>query len=122
MLGKWQEFLPKYKLLYNEIKLKYFITVCRFMKQFVFIFSTKYFPNRVISSHASFDLSQKPKSEMWEMTGGPRRSKEQSLPAYPSWQVQLPNYDNNNNNNNNQKFALNLKHAMLQNTSWCICI
>lgn len=36
------------------------------------------------------------------MAGGPRRSKEQSLPAYPSWQVQLPN-------NNYQKFALNLK-------------
>lgn len=51
----------------------------------------KYFPNRVISSQASFDLSQKPKSDMWEIVGGPRRSNEQSLPAYPSLQVQLPN-------------------------------
>lgn len=50
----------------------------------------KYFPNKVISSQVSFDLSQKPKSDMWEIVGGPRRSKEQSLPAYPSLQVQLP--------------------------------
>lgn len=41
-----------------------FFTVCRVIKQFVFIFSIKYFPNRVISSQASFDLSQKPKSDM----------------------------------------------------------
>lgn len=44
----------------------------------------------VISSHPSFDLSQNPKSDMWEMVGGPRRSNEQSLPAYPVSQVQLP--------------------------------
>lgn len=48
------------------------------------------FPKRVISSQASFDLSQKPKSDIWDIVGGPRRSNEQSLPAYPFSHVQFP--------------------------------
>lgn len=48
------------------------------------------FPKRVISSQASFDLSQKPKSDIWDIVGGPRKSNEQSLPAYPFSHVQFP--------------------------------
>ena len=54
------------------------------------MFSIKYFPKTVISSHVSFDLSHNPKSDICVMLGGPKRSKEQSLPAKSGSHVQLP--------------------------------
>ena len=65
-------------------------TVVLFILHFVFIFSIKYFPNSVISSQGSDDLSQNPNPETWVIFGGPDTSKEQSLPAKLESQVQLP--------------------------------